>query len=304
MAQVNRATFAGGLPVALNDNGSGDITPADLRQVFTDLADSTLWLGEAARTVNGRSGVDITLTADDLADGTVRVMMTASERSKLSGIEALATADMSGAEIVAAIDAQLGGPGWQGGGALVDGDYGDITVASGVWTVEAGVITVDKIAAGSKAGAGLQLLTTDGGLVEGEIMVAGADGRAVAATTATAATIATKAVPVSADRTLGFDSENSSAVVQYTFTDVATLLGGILSLDAARIATGTLANARIGQDSVTQHAAAVATAANAVRSLVAGITGADAVTNIVSLTQAEYDAIGTPDVSTLYVIVG
>ena len=33
-----------------------------------------------------------------------------------------------------------------------------------------------------------------------------------------------------------------------------------------------------------------------------GITGADAVTNIVSLTQAEYDAIGTPSATTVYII--
>lgn len=33
-----------------------------------------------------------------------------------------------------------------------------------------------------------------------------------------------------------------------------------------------------------------------------GISGADAVTNIVSLTQVEYDAIGAPNASTLYVI--
>lgn len=33
-----------------------------------------------------------------------------------------------------------------------------------------------------------------------------------------------------------------------------------------------------------------------------GITGADAISNIVSLTQTEYDAIGTPDPTTLYVI--
>ena len=32
-----------------------------------------------------------------------------------------------------------------------------------------------------------------------------------------------------------------------------------------------------------------------------GVTGADAITNVMSLTQAEYDAI-TPDSSTLYVI--
>jgi len=34
-----------------------------------------------------------------------------------------------------------------------------------------------------------------------------------------------------------------------------------------------------------------------------GVTGADAITNIMSLTQAEYDAI-TPNASTFYVIVG
>ena len=33
-----------------------------------------------------------------------------------------------------------------------------------------------------------------------------------------------------------------------------------------------------------------------------GVTGADAVTNIISLTQAEYNAIGTPGASTLYII--
>jgi hypothetical protein len=41
---------------------------------------------------------------------------------------------------------------------------------------------------------------------------------------------------------------------------------------------------------------------SAVQSDVTGITGADQVTNIVSLTQAEYDAIVTPDESTLYII--
>ena len=34
-----------------------------------------------------------------------------------------------------------------------------------------------------------------------------------------------------------------------------------------------------------------------------GVTGADAITNMLSLTQAEYDAI-TPNASTFYVIVG
>lgn len=42
--------------------------------------------------------------------------------------------------------------------------------------------------------------------------------------------------------------------------------------------------------------------AKRVKSDPTGVTGADAVTNIMSLTQAEYDAIGTPNASTLYVI--
>jgi hypothetical protein len=40
----------------------------------------------------------------------------------------------------------------------------------------------------------------------------------------------------------------------------------------------------------------------AVRSDTSGITGADVITNMVSLTQAEYDAIVSPSATTLYVI--
>jgi hypothetical protein len=59
---------------------------------------------------------------------------------------------------------------------------------------------------------------------------------------------------------------------------------------------------------VTTSAAGLASAADktklnvAVISDTTGITGADAVTNIVSLTQAEYDAIASPNAATLYVI--
>jgi hypothetical protein len=41
---------------------------------------------------------------------------------------------------------------------------------------------------------------------------------------------------------------------------------------------------------------------NLVISSTTGITGADAVTNIVSLTQAEYNAIGSPSATTLFLI--
>jgi hypothetical protein len=46
------------------------------------------------------------------------------------------------------------------------------------------------------------------------------------------------------------------------------------------------------------------TASNKVASNITGITGADQITNIVSLTQAEYNAIVTKNASTLYVIAG
>jgi hypothetical protein len=40
----------------------------------------------------------------------------------------------------------------------------------------------------------------------------------------------------------------------------------------------------------------------AVGSVTAGVAGANAVTNIISLTQSQYDAIDTPDANTFYVI--
>lgn len=69
--------------------------------------------------------------------------------------------------------------------------------------------------------------------------------------------------------------------------------------DYATAAQGTLA------DSATQSGDNVSTLTNDaayVPSDPTGVTGADAITNIMSLTQAEYDAI-TPNASTLYVIV-
>lgn len=49
-------------------------------------------------------------------------------------------------------------------------------------------------------------------------------------------------------------------------------------------------------------AATARTNLSAVGSDPTGVTGADAITNMMSLTQAEYDAIGTPSATTLYVI--
>jgi hypothetical protein len=50
------------------------------------------------------------------------------------------------------------------------------------------------------------------------------------------------------------------------------------------------------------NAAAIRTSIAAVGSVTAGITGATAITNIVAISQADYDDIVSPSASTFYVI--
>jgi Pectate lyase superfamily protein len=54
------------------------------------------------------------------ASSTAAGFMSAADKAKLDGIEAAATADQTGAEIVAAIDTELGGSHWQQGGEGID----------------------------------------------------------------------------------------------------------------------------------------------------------------------------------------
>lgn len=88
-------------------------------------------------------------------------------------------------------------------------------------------------------------------------------------------------------------------------TGVVTLVKADISdfsdADYATAAQGGLA------DSATQPSDNISTLTNDSNYLASnptGVTGADVVTNIMSLTQAEYDAIVTPNASTLYVING
>lgn len=76
-------------------------------------------------------------------------------------------------------------------------------------------------------------------------------------------------------------------------------------------AAGYLTSYTVTESDVTTHQAALSITESQVSDLgtyvesdTSGITGADQVTNIVTLTQAEYDAIGTPNASTVYIIVG
>jgi hypothetical protein len=123
------------------------------------------------------------------------------------------------------------------------------------------------------------------------------------------------------------DSEvtNLAAVKAFNPTDYATAAQGALAATAVQPAaiasfeTTTQLNARDTANrsrdnhTGTQLASTISdfataadariTASNKVSSNPTNITGADQITNIVSLTQAEYDAIGTKDSSTFYVIV-
>ena len=74
---------------------------------------------------------------------------------------------------------------------------------------------------------------------------------------------------------------------------------------------GYLTSYTVTESDVTTHQAALTITESQVSDLgtyvesdTTGITGADQVTNIVTLTQAEYDDIGTPNASTVYIIVG
>jgi hypothetical protein len=90
-----------------------------------------------------------------------------------------------------------------------------------------------------------------------------------------------------------------------------TKLDGVATNATANSADGTLL-ARANHTG-TQTAATISdfssaadariTASNKVSSDIAGIAGADQITNVISLTQAEYDAIPTKSATTLYVIV-
>jgi len=89
-AQEDRSTFQSG--VTSNLASGTTITAAELRKEITDLSDSCFFINDE--------------TSDDLTEGATKLLMTTSERSKLSGIEASATADQTGAEIKALYEAE------------------------------------------------------------------------------------------------------------------------------------------------------------------------------------------------------
>ena len=77
-----------------------------------------------------------------------------------------------------------------------------------------------------------------------------------------------------------------------------------LALAATATQPGDLGTAAFTASTAYATAAQGAKADTSVQSVISGITGADAITNTVSLTAAEYAAIGTKSATTLYIIAG
>jgi hypothetical protein len=59
MAQVSRSTFSTNLATLINDNSVEDVTPAEVRSIFTDLEDSAGWYDEVVNSIpTGIAGAD------------------------------------------------------------------------------------------------------------------------------------------------------------------------------------------------------------------------------------------------------
>ena len=84
----------------------------------------------------------------------------------------------------------------------------------------------------------------------------------------------------------------SGGTVDFTGTTLVDLGGGTIDFTGATVTGLTITESQVSD------------LGTYVESDTTGITGADQVTNIVTLTQAEYDAIGSPNASTVYIIVG
>ncbi len=104
--------------------------------------------------------------------------------------------------------------------------------------------------------------------------------------------VSAKTTPVDAD-TLGLiDSAASNALKKVTWASVKATLKAYLDTLYATSTQGGKADTAVQPADI----------AKMVESDTTGITGADAITNMVSLTAAEYAAIGSPSATTFYVI--
>lgn len=90
-------------------------------------------------------------------------------------------------------------------------------------------------------------------------------------------------------------------------TGVTSIASGVIvnaDVNASAAIAGTKISPNFGSQAIATTGSITfgTNASPAVKTDTTGVTGADQITNIISLTQAEYDAIVSPDASTFYVI--
>ena len=93
-------------------------------------------------------------------------------------------------------------------------------------------------------------------------------------------------------------------MADYNSTYTGAQIDANLALAATAVQDADLGTAAFTASTAYATAAQGAKADTSVQSVISGITGADAITNCVSLTAAEFAAIGTKSATTLYIIAG
>ena len=210
---------------------------------------------------------------------------TDAEKTKLAGVEAGATADLTAQEISDLLTALLGGTGWQtGGSGSTDLSY---VAATRLLQSSSGAdVILPEVVSGGNSGL---MLGSDKAKIDGVEAGATADQTP------------------SEIKVLYEGNTNTNAYTDAEKTKLAGVEAGATA-DQTGSEIKTLYEAQTNTNAYTDtektKLGGIATGAevNTINSIVSGeITGSDAVLNVVSLTQAEYNA-GTPNATTFYII--
>ena len=152
MPERTKTELQAEITAKVEDNSNGDITAADMRSVLTDLNDSKAQNDEVTDSDAGLMSAADKTKLDGVQTGAqanAGQAYTAAEKAKLAAIEASATADQTGTEIVNAIDAELGGDEWQTPG---DGGGDAYTLPHATESTRGGVHGATQIQAEANAG--------------------------------------------------------------------------------------------------------------------------------------------------------
>lgn len=265
----------------------------------------------AVASVNGGTGT-VVLDADDIDDiATAHKFASQAQIDKLAGIESGATADQTAVEIKTAYESNLDT------NAFTDAEQskltsvevnannyvhpnhiGDVTSSGdGATTISAGAVTNAKMA------------NMAANTIKGRSSTIGAPQDLTALQARTLLNVEDGAT---ADQTAGeIKTAYESNLDTNAFTDSEkSKLAGVAtgatanSTDATLLARTNHTGAQLASTISDFDAAADAriAASNKISSDVTGVTGADAITNMISLTQAEFDAIVTPSATVVYLI--